>query len=252
MRHSLNPVQSWLLGDLPVNNNQDVLASSRWLLPHPSSARGNLNQASGNSTTRSSPALVTPFRFNSRVRPVKSVLEDPFRETPEGSNDKRHRIVKLEVKIAQRDRMIATLQSTVRNLSAYIRQLEQLNEVPENGSLGGTADTSRRVVGALPSQSLVEFTPRMRLNQVRDLNKQSVQPPVTVTSPMASSDDIDEAVQKFLESRDMVGALRRLSYGVYTVGEGPKRISICIKNNKPLVRSGGGSYLHLDMYLSTH
>ena len=248
MRHSMNPIQSWLLGDSSASVGQDVLASSRWLFPQPTTARRECFQPPGSNTTRSSPALVSPGGVRSEILPIKDCPKNCNALSP----DARQRITKLEVKLAQKDRMIATLQSTVRNLSAYVRQLEQLNEVPENGSLGGTADGGRPVVTAIPSLHTGDFTPRLRLNQMRNLSKQLVPGTVTVSSPIASSDDIDEAVQRFLESRDMIGALRRVSYGVYTVGDGPRRVSICIKNNKPLVRSGGGSYLHLDMYLSTH
>ena len=249
MRDPINPIQSWLLGELPLRISQDALASSRWLLTDaPSSRKGFVQTSSRINTTRSSPTLVSPVGDSC----VNSPSKDSARNANVLTSHARQRISKLEVKLAQRDRMIVTLQSTVRNLTAYIRQLEQLNEVPENGSLGGTADRGRPVVDGLPTQHVTEFTPRLRLNQIRDLSKQSIPTPVTVSSPVASSDDIDEVVQRFLESRDMLGALRRVSYGVYTVGDGPRRISICIKNNKPLVRSGGGSYLHLDMYLSNH
>jgi hypothetical protein len=244
MRPPRNPVESWLF-DLPspdLNSNPQV--SSRWLLRSPQSARSGLSQNLENLTTRSSPALVTPNVFEIATQRNYPARMESARKPVNDDSSSRQRVIKLELKVAQRDRTIGTLQTTIRNLSAYIRQLEQLNEVPENGSLGGTADGARRLPARMHQQSL-DFTPRLRLNQIRDLNKQT-------SSPLSSSDDIDEVVQKFLESRDMIGAIRRVSYGIYSVGDGPRRISITVKNNKPLVRSGGGSYLHLDMYLSNH
>jgi hypothetical protein len=247
MRPPRNPVESWLF-DLPqteMNPNSQV--SSRWLLGSPPSARSGLSLNVENLTTRSSPALVTPNVIEVATQRNPPIRVETARKLRDGDTQSRQRVIKLELKVAQRDRTISTLQTTIRNLSSYIRQLEQLNEVPENGSLGGTADSSRRLPARINPPSLIEFTPRLRLNQIRDLNKQASSP-----IPISSSDDIDEVVQKFLESRDMIGAIRRVSYGVYSVGDGPRRISVCVKNNKPLVRSGGGSYLHLDMYLSNH
>jgi hypothetical protein len=246
MRCVQNPVKLWLSGQpfLTPDSSSPELASSRWLNGEALSTRGSFSPSRGILTAQSSPTLVSARGNNTCSAPGLPDTVPRCSSNCSGSMSRNERL-KLQLQIAQRDRTIASLQSTIRNLSSYIRQLEQLNEVPENGSLGGTADSSRRS----PVRD-EEFTPRMRLNQLRDLNKQTG---IISSSPISSSmDDIDDIVQKFLESRDLVGALRRVSYGVYSIGDGPKRISVCIKNNKPLVRSGGGSYLHLDMYLSTH
>ena len=65
-------------------------------------------------------------------------------------------------------------------------------------------------------------------------------------------DEIDEVVQAHLRAVDQTGRLTRLSYGVYSVGGGTKRVSISVKNGKPLVRIGGGASIHLDTYLVNH
>jgi len=63
-------------------------------------------------------------------------------------------------------------------------------------------------------------------------------------------DEVDEVVQEYLRETDQVGRLRWLSYGVYLLGT--KKIGVTVKNGKPLVRIGGGAFVHLDLYFVTH
>ena len=64
------------------------------------------------------------------------------------------------------------------------------------------------------------------------------------------ADEIDEVVQMYLSESDQLGRLKRLAYGIYSLGN--KKIGISVKNGKPLVRIGGGAMVHLDVYLVTH
>jgi hypothetical protein len=173
-------------------------------------------------------------------------MEKSAKDGRAASNNRRE-VTNSQREILNRDRTIAELQETIRRLSGYICELEQKCRLPQNGSLGGTASDSELISvdngGGIP---VALFSPRARLNMFRDQSKRQE---MDSRSPM---DDIDANVQKTLRMTNQIGSIRRIRYGVYTIGEGPRCISICVKNNKPLVRSGGGAYIPLDAFLSSH
>ena len=64
------------------------------------------------------------------------------------------------------------------------------------------------------------------------------------------ADEIDAVVQVSLGEQESAGRLKRVSYGVYSLGA--KQIGVSVKNGKPLVRIGGGASVNLETYLDTH
>ncbi len=73
---------------------------------------------------------------------------------------------------------------------------------------------------------------------------------VQARSVQRAEDEIDEVVLTYLADTYQVGRLKRVSYGVYLLGN--KRVGISVKIGKPLVRIGGGAMIHLDLYLVNH
>lgn len=171
-------------------------------------------------------------------------------------------ISSLREEIAARDAVIGKLTEEIRRLKINQSSVSRLQGSVQHESLykrksssGGISSDSneggdREVTGCARLRS------GSRLAEMRDRLKDSkLQNAVAIprsarTAARKYADEIDAVVQEHLGEQDVAGRLKRVSYGVYSLGA--KRIGISVKNGKPLVRIGGGASVSLDTYLDTH
>ena len=159
----------------------------------------------------------------------------------------------LNQQLKLKDKCINDLETQIKELSSQIRRIERPTST-RKGSCGGISDTSDATIQFEESSpSLKLQASRWRLKAAR--SHASARPtsarsrPESQTRPRAR-DDIDQVVQEYLKEVDQAGRIRWVSYGVYLMGN--KKIGVTIKNGKPLVRIGGGAFVHLEVYLVTH
>lgn len=164
----------------------------------------------------------------------------------------------LRHQVLLKDRTIAELQSTVTLLSARARKPSSYTGRNTKASFGETSDCSDSHLQIDTSENTTKLESRRfhaksaaQSDRIPDSSRvqtsRSRQMSVSRSKPR---DEVDEVVQEYLRETDQVGRLRWLSYGVYLLGT--KKIGVTVKNGKPLVRIGGGAFVHLDLYFVTH
>lgn len=164
----------------------------------------------------------------------------------------------LRHQILLKDRTIAELQSNVTLLSARAREPSLHRARNTKASFGETSDCSDSHLQIDTSESSTKLENRRfhaktvsQSARTPDSSRfQTSRPRQMSVSRTKPRDEIDEVVQAYLRETDQVGRLRWLSYGVYLLGT--KKIGVTVKNGKPLVRIGGGAFVHLDLYFVTH
>lgn len=173
-------------------------------------------------------------------------------------------ISSLRDEIALKDALIHKLRDEVRRLteSGSCHRISQL--MPESGLIHkrkcSSGDISSDSNEGAESGACSRFRSPSRLTRMRDrlkdARKHHIAPtPRVIAIPLVRpvkkyADEIDAVVHEYLGDQEEVGRLKRVSYGVYSLGA--KRIGICVKNGKPLVRIGGGASVNLETYLDTH
>jgi len=235
MRVVENPIASWLREQEGENDVRDIDSTCRWT---------NRERYSKQEAYPASPRTHSAFSTESTNHFQMSLKISALQ----------NEVSTLKSVIMESDQNITELQITIRNLSIYIRDLERQSQVPRNGSLGGTAsDTDLTNQTPLPPPCSPRLStptsPRSRLNMFRDQSRSSSS---SNNHSARLSDPQDVHIQTYLRQHNLVGCIHRIRNGVYRLGDGPRFISITIKNKKPLVRSGGGAYIPLEAFLSNH
>jgi hypothetical protein len=160
----------------------------------------------------------------------------------------------LRHQLELKDRCISELETQIRGLSSQIREYEKETSNTRKGSCGGISDTSESCVdpesvGPCMKLQFSRYHMKVARGHASARTSSARHGAESQTRPKPR-DDIDEVVQEYLREIDQVGRIRWVSHGVYLLGN--RKIGVTVKNGKPLVRIGGGAFVHLEVYLVNH